>query len=74
MKIVKKFDSWDEKCNLGKRMPRLGLTRNLLLSSTASADDTSGTLVFNWGARSPKYLKEKPNPGVVRYWMREGAR
>lgn len=56
-------------------MPRLGLTRDLLLSSTSVADDTSGTLVFNSGAAgSPTYLKEKPKPGVVRYWMREGTR
>ena len=59
---------------MGKRMPRLGLTKDLLLSSTSVADDTSGTLVFNSGAVSPTYLKEKPKPGVVRYWMREGAR
>ena len=74
VKIVKKFDSWDENSNLGKRMPRLGLTSDLLLSSTSVADDTSGTLVFNSGAGSPTYMKEKPNPSVVRYWMREGAR
>lgn len=56
-------------------MPRLGLTRDLLLSSTSVADDTSGTLVFNSGAAgSPTYLKEKAKPGVVRYWMREGTR
>ncbi|XP_073247149.1 uncharacterized protein [Porites lutea] len=75
VKIVKKFDSWDENSNVGRRMPRLGLTRDLLLSSTSVADDTSGTLVFNSGAAgSPTYLKEKPKPGVVRYWMREGTR
>jgi len=74
LKIVKKFDSWDENSNLGKRMPRLGLTKDLLLSSTSVADDTSGALVYNSGAGSPTYLKEKPNPGVIRYWMREGAR
>lgn len=75
VKIVKKFNSWDENSNVGRRMPRLGLTRDLLLSSTSVADDTSGTLVFNSGAAgSPTYLKEKPKPGVVRYWMREGTR
>ena len=74
VKLVKKFDSWDENSNLGKRMPRLGLTSNILLSSAALADDTSGAMVFNSGAGSLKYLKEKPTPSVVRYWMREGAR
>lgn len=72
--IVKKFDPWNEDSNLVKRMPRLGLTNDLLLSSTSVAEDTSGTLVFNRGAGSPTYIKEKPNPAVVRYWMREGAR
>ena len=55
-------------------MPRLGLTSDLLLSSTSIADDTLGTLVYNNLSVSPTYLKEKPKPSVVRYWMREGAR
>lgn len=74
VEIIKKFDSWDENSNLAKRMPRLGLTSNLLLSSTSVVDDTTGTLVYNSAAGSPTYLKERPNPSVVRYWMREGTR
>ena len=75
VKIVKKFDSWDENSNLGKRMPRLGLSKDLLLSSASTVDEPSGSLVYNSGASSASYLEqEKPNPSVVRYWMREGAR
>lgn len=74
IKLIKKFDLWDEDNNLAKRMPRLGLTSDLLLSSTSIADDTLGTLVYNNLSVSPTYLKEKPKPSVVRYWMREGAR
>ena len=56
-------------------MPRLGLSKDLLLSSASTVDDASGSLVYNSGASSASYLeKEKPNPSVVRYWMREGAR
>ena len=73
--MVKKFDSWDENNNLGKRMPRLALSNDLLLSSASTVDDSSGSLVYNSGASSASYLEtEKPNPSVVRYWMREGAR
>ena len=75
VKIVKKFDSWDENSNLGKRMPRLGLSRDLLLSSASTVNDSSGSLAYNSGASSASYLEpEKPKPNVVRYWMREGAR
>ena len=75
VKIVKKFDSWDENSNLGKRMPRLGLSNDLLLSSAATVNDSSGSLAYNSGASSASYLEpEKPKPNVVRYWMREGAR
>ena len=75
VKIVKKFDSWDENSNLGKRMPRLGLSNDLLLSSASTVDYSSGSLVYNSGASSASYLEqEKPKPNVVRYWMREGAR
>ncbi|PFX13518.1 Disintegrin and metalloproteinase domain-containing protein 9 [Stylophora pistillata] len=75
VKLVKKFDSWDENSNLGKRMPRLGLSNNLLLASASTVDEPSGSLVHNSGASSASYLEqEKPNPSVVRYWMREGAR
>ncbi|RMX44841.1 hypothetical protein pdam_00009262 [Pocillopora damicornis] len=75
VRIVKKFDSWDEKSNLGKRMPRLGLSGDLLLTSASTVDEPSGSLVYNSSASSASYLQqEKPNPRVVRYWMREGAR
>lgn len=75
VRIVKKFDSWDEKSNLGKRMPRLGLSSDLLLTSASTVDEPSGSLVYNSSASSASYLQqEKPNPRVVRYWMREGAR
>ncbi|RMX54469.1 hypothetical protein pdam_00013189 [Pocillopora damicornis] len=74
VKIVKKFDSWDENSNLGKRMPRLGLSNDLLLSSAATVNNLSGSLAYNSGASSASYLEpEKPKPNVVRYWMREGA-
>ncbi|KAL9951076.1 hypothetical protein ACROYT_G043672 [Oculina patagonica] len=75
VKMVKKFDSWDENSNLAKRMPRLALSNDLLLSSASTVDDSSGSLVYNSGASSASYLvTEKPNPSVVRFWMREGAR
>ena len=75
VKMVKKFDSWDENSNLGMRMPRLALSKDLLLSSASTLDDSSGSLVYNSGAISASYLKtETPSPSVVRYWMREGAR
>ncbi|XP_074614387.1 uncharacterized protein LOC141874129 [Acropora palmata] len=76
VKLINKFDLWDESGNnLSKRMPRLGLTNDLLLSSASVADDISGTLVYNkFSKDSPIYLKENPFPTVVRYWMREGAR
>ncbi|XP_066014989.1 uncharacterized protein [Pocillopora verrucosa] len=75
VKIVKKFDSWDENSNLGKRMPRLGLSNDLFLSSASTVDYSSGSLAYNSGASSASYLEqEKPKPNVVRYWMREGAR
>ena len=72
--IIKKFDSWDEDNTLAKQMPRLGLTQDILMSTSSTSSDTSGTLVFNIRAGSPTYLKEKPHPVVVRYWMREGVR
>ncbi|KAL9951073.1 hypothetical protein ACROYT_G043669 [Oculina patagonica] len=75
VKMLKKFDSWDENSNLAKRMPRLALSNDLLLSSASTVDDSSGSLVYNSGASSASYLEtEKPNPSVVRFWMREGAR
>lgn len=75
VKMVKKFDSWDENSNLGMRMPRLALSKDLLLSSASTVDDSSGSLVYNSGAISASYLKtKKPSPSVVRYWLREGAR
>ena len=75
VKLVKKFDSWDENSNLAKRMPRLALSSDLLLSSTSTVDDMSGSLVYNSGAHSASYLEnDKPKPNVVRFWMREGAR
>ena len=55
-------------------IPTLGLTTDLLLSSTAVADNNSGTLAFNSGAVLPTYSNEKHKPGVVRYWMREVAK
>ncbi|KAJ7351656.1 metalloendopeptidase [Desmophyllum pertusum] len=75
VQLVKKFDSWDENSNLGKLMPRLAISNNVLLSSASIVNDSSGSLVYNSGASSASYMKnEKPNPSVVRYWMREGAR
>ncbi|KAJ7386461.1 metalloendopeptidase [Desmophyllum pertusum] len=75
VRLVKKFDSWDENSNLGKLMPRLAISNNVLLSSAAIVDDSSGSLVYNSAASSASYMKnEKPNPSVVRYWLREGAR
>jgi len=75
VKLIKKFDSWDEKSNLAKRMPRLASLNGLFLSSASTKDDLSGSLVYNSGASSASYLeKEKPKPNVVRFWMREGAR
>ena len=60
---------------MAKRMPRLGLSNDLLLSSASTVDETSGSLVYNSGAPMASYLeKEKPKPNVVRFWMREGAR
>ena len=74
-RLVKKFNSWDQNSNLGQRMPRLGISANLLLSSASSIDDPSGSLVYNSGARAASYIKnENPTPGIVRYWMREGVR
>ena len=56
-------------------MPRLGLSKDLLLSSASTVNDSSGSLAYNSGASSASYLEpEKPKPNVVRYWMREGAR
>ena len=75
VRLVKKFDSWDENSNLAKRMPRLATSNDVLLSSASTKDDLSGSLVYNSGVPSASYLeKEKPKPNVVRFWMREGAR
>lgn len=74
VKLVKKFDSWDENSNLEKRMPRLETSNDVLLSSASTKDDLSGSLVYNSGAPSASYLEKKPKPNVVRFWMREGAR
>ena len=75
VKLIKKFDSWDDNSNLAKRMPRLAQLTDLLLSTASTKDDFSGSLVYSSGVPSASYLKEeKPKPNVVRFWMREGAR
>ena len=34
----------------------------------------TGSIIHNAGKSQGTYLTEKPHPGVVRYWMREGTR
>ena len=74
VKLLEKFDSWDEKCSLADHMPRLDLSPDIFLTSASQLSDPSGSIIYNSGVYQASYLKEKPNPGVVRYWMREGAR
>ncbi|KAK3726269.1 hypothetical protein QZH41_003046 [Actinostola sp. cb2023] len=73
IKLVKNFNNIDTKSNLASRMPRLGLTADILLSTASTTNDASGSIIYNGASRV--YLPNvKPNPGVVRYWMREGTR
>lgn len=74
MKLVEKFDVWEKDNNLANSMPRLDLSPDIFLSAASSLDDQSGSVIYNSGVYKGTYLKEKPNPGLVRYWMREGAR
>ena len=74
VKLLEKFDSWDEKCSLADHMPRLDLSPDIFLTSASQLSDPSGSIIYNNGVYQASYLKEKPNPGVVRYWMREGTR
>ena len=74
VKLLEKFDSWNEKCSLAYRMPRLDLSPDIFLTSASLLSDPSGSIIYNNGVYQASYLKEKNNPGVVRYWMREGTR
>lgn len=62
--------------NLATRMPRLGMSSSIFLSAGSTANDASGSIVYNDDSSdSPSYLPSlKDKPGVVRYWMREGTR
>ena len=74
--MVESFNNIDKKSPLASRMPRLGMSSAIFLSTGSTAKDASGSIVYNSGSPdSPSYLPSiKPNPGVVRYWMREGTR
>ena len=72
VRLLKKFGTWDETENLNKRVPRLGVSGQLLYT-TGSARDNSGTIVSS--ANDAIYIKvEKPKPKVIRVWVREGTR
>lgn len=74
MKLVEQFDNWERDNNLASTMPGLDLSPNMFLSAASSVDNPSGSIIYNDGASNGTYLKEEPNPGVVRYWMREGTK
>lgn len=76
VKMVENFNGIGQNTNLARRMPRLGLSSKIFLSSGSVANDSSGSIIYNDGSDdSPSYLPNvKENPGVVRYWMREGTR
>jgi len=76
VRMVESFNNISRSSNLAKRMPRLGMSSAVFLSTGSTASDASGSLVYNDGSSdSPSYLPSlKANPGVVRYWMREGTR
>lgn len=73
---MESFGAIGNNTNLASRMPRLGMSADIFLSTGSTAHDASGSIVHNDDSRdSPSYLPSvKPNPGVIRYWMREGTR
>jgi len=76
VKLVENFSNISKGSNLATRMPRLGMTSAIFLSTGSDGSDASGSFVYNEGSSdSPSYLPSmKDKPVVVRYWMREGAR
>lgn len=73
IRLLKKFGTWDQtSANLNKRVPRLGVSGQLLYT-TGSASDNSGTIVSITNGAT--YIKgEKPKPKIIRVWVREGTR
>ncbi|XP_032229700.2 uncharacterized protein LOC5505409 [Nematostella vectensis] len=76
VKLVEPFNNLPNDSRLNKIMPRLGLAPNIFLTSASDFQDLSGSLIYNTDENySASYLPGvKPNPGVVRYWIREGSR
>ncbi|KAK3698442.1 hypothetical protein QZH41_010011 [Actinostola sp. cb2023] len=76
IQLVENFNNISKSTNLATRMPRLGMSADIFLSTGSTANDASGSIVYNDKSKdSPSYLPSlKPKPGVVRYWMREGTR
>jgi len=73
IRLLKKFGTWDQSsANLNKRVPRVGVSGQLLYT-TGSASDNSGTIVSTTNGAT--YIKgEKPKPKIIRVWVREGTR
>lgn len=73
IRLLKKFGTWDQtSANLNKRVPRLGVSGQLLYT-TGSASDNSGTIVSTTNGAT--YIKDrKPKPKIIRVWVREGTR
>ena len=73
IQLLKKFGTWDQAiANLNKRVPRLGVSSQLLYT-TGSSSDNSGTIVSN--VDSAVYIQGGDlKPKVVRVWVREGTR
>ena len=73
IRLLKKFGTWDQRgANLNKRVPRVGVSRQLLYT-TGSRSDNSGTIVST--TNDATYIKGgKAKPKVIRVWVREGTR
>ena len=73
IRLLKKFGTWDQTAaNLNKRVPRVGVSGQLLFT-TGSTSDNSGTIVST--NNDATYIKgEKAKPRVIRVWVREGTR
>jgi len=73
IRLLKKFETWDQtSANLNKRVPRLGVSGQLLYT-TGSVSDNSGTIVSTTNGAT--YIKNgKPKPKIIRVWVREGTR
>ncbi|KAK3716434.1 hypothetical protein QZH41_016845, partial [Actinostola sp. cb2023] len=76
VQLIENFNNISKSTNLASRMPRLGMSSDIFLSTGSTANDASGSIVYNdKSSDSLSYLPSlKPKPGVVRYWMREGTR